>query len=303
MASFGVNVDTTPMASKMESISQNVNLTTGAVVVMKDSLLQAELEATDLLCKNVNGGFYDLIVSQITQKSALSQSETKAFALELVQQTKELRRLQERMNKDYAMITKRNASLFNSLNKELENRIIALDKEVIDFAKKEIKKVESRVNEHVAAFPVNQSETLSVSQVIAVARIKAEADVLIESMAYHIKREKQQEASVYRISFNRRLDAKEYKYIPVLYYDTATGTNRNSYLYTPHYLSAPIEKQVYEGAKEAINDLPWKRAEQDVKENIRQALEKKMAQNNITDRIKKVMLELFEQSSWDSLNV
>lgn len=124
------------MASKMNSISENVNLTTGAVVVMKESLLKAEAEATDYLCKNINGGFLDLIVSQIAQKSALSQSETKAYAMELAQQVKELATLQVRMSKDYAMITKRNISLFNNLNKELENRIIALDKDIIDFVKK-----------------------------------------------------------------------------------------------------------------------------------------------------------------------
>ena len=137
MANFGVSVDTTPMASKMNSISENVNLTTGAVVVMKESLLKAEAEATDYLCKNINGGFLDLIVSQIAQKSALSQSETKAYAMELAQQVKELATLQVRMSKDYAMITKRNISLFNNLNKELENRIIALDKDIIDFVKKD----------------------------------------------------------------------------------------------------------------------------------------------------------------------
>ena len=66
------------------------------------------------------------------------------------------------------------------LNKELENRIIALDKDIIDFVKKDIKKIDSRIMEHIAAVPVNQSESLSVSQAIVAAHIKAEADRLLK---------------------------------------------------------------------------------------------------------------------------
>lgn len=302
MASFGVSVDTTPMASKMESISNNVNLTTGAVVVMKDSLLKAEAEATDFLCKNVNGGFYDLIISQISQKSALAQSETKAFALELVQQAKELQHLQVRMGKDYGMITKRNISLFNSLNKELENRIAALDKEVIDFVKKEIRKAESRVVEHIAAVPVNQSESLSVSQAIVAARIKAEADRLIAAMFRFLKQEKEQEISIRRMTHTEHPQQQEEEYIPVLYCSTSAAESRVDNIYVPDYLTSQAERQVYEGARSAAELLPWQEVGSETAGAVRRELDAMIVRKDIPSRVAETMRKLFEKDRWKTLN-
>lgn len=302
MASFGVTVDTSPMASKMESISKNVNLTTGAVVVMKDSLLKAEMEATDFLCKNVNGGFYDLIISQISQKSALAQSETKAFALELVQQARELQHLQVRMGKDYAMITKRNVSLFNTINKELENRIMALDKEVIDFVKKEIKKVESRVVEHIAAVPVNQSESLSVSQAIVAARIKAEADKLIEAMFQYLKMEKEQEISTRRMIHPERAEQREEECIPVLYCTTSAASNKADSIFVPEYLTAEAGRQVYEGARSAAGLLTWQETDAETRATVKMEMDSMIASHNVTDRVAETMRRLFDKDQWNSLN-
>lgn len=302
MASFGVSVDTTPMASKMESISNNVNLTTGAVVVMKDSLLKAEAEATDFLCKNVNGGFYDLIISQISQKSALAQSETKAFALELVQQAKELQHLQVRMGKDYGMITKRNISLFNSLNKELENRIAALDKEVIDFVKKEIRKAESRVVEHIAAVPVNQSESLSVSQAIVAARIKAEADRLIAAMFRFLKQEKEQEISIRRMTHTEHPQQQEEEYIPVLYCSTSAAESRVDNIYVPDYLTSQAERQVYEGAQSAAELLPWQEVGSETAGAVRRELDAMIVRKDVPSRVAETMRKLFEKDRWKTLN-
>lgn len=302
MASFGVTVDTSPMASKMESISNNVNLTTGAVVVMKDSLLKVEAEATDFLCKNVNGGFYDLIISQISQKSALAQSETKAFALELVQQARELQHLQVRMGKDYGMITKRNISLFNTINKELENRITALDKEVIDFVKKQVKKVESRVIEHVAAVPVYQSESLSVSQAIVAARIKAEADKLIEAMFRYLKMEKAQEISTRRMIHPERIEQREEECVPVLYCTTSAASNKADNVFIPECLMAQTGRQVFDGAKRAAGTLAWQETDAETRAAVKMEMDSMIASSNVSDRVAETMRRLFEKDQWNSLN-
>lgn len=302
MANFGVNVDTTPMASKMDSISHNVNLTTGAVVVMKDSLLKVEAEATDFLCKNVNGGFYDLIISQISQKSALAQSETKAFALELVQQARELQHLQVRMGKDYGMITKRNISLFNSINKELENRVMALDKEVIDFVKKEIKKVESRVVEHIASVPVNQSESLSVSQAIVAARIKAEADKLISAMYGYLKMEKEQERSTRDIIHPQRSEQQEEECVPVLYFSTCAASNKADNVYVSEYLPSQTNRQVYEVAKNAADLLTWQETDAETRNAVKREMDVMIEQSKVSDRVAETMRKMFEKDQWKSLN-
>ena len=302
MASFDVSVDTTAMASKMNSISQNVNLTTGAIVVMKESLLKAEMEATDFLCKNVNGGFYDLIISQISQKSALSQSETKAFALELMQQSKELQHLQVRMGKDYAMITKRYSSLFNTLNKELENRVIALDRAVIDLVKKEMKKTDMRIIGHIASVPVNQSESLSVGQKIAVARIKAEADKLIEAMYGYLKMEKEQEVSTRRMTTPQRLEQREKLSVPVLYCTTRVASEKADYVFVPECLNPQVSKKVYEEARNAASMLTWQDSDAETRNTIKREMDTMIEQNQVSQRVADTMRKLFDKENWTSLN-
>lgn len=298
MANFGVSVDTTPMASKMNSISENVNLTTGAVVVMKESLLKAEAEATDYLCKNINGGFLDLIASQIAQKSALSQSETKAYAMELAQQVKELATLQVRMSKDYAMITKRNISLFNNLNKELENRIIALDKDIIDFVKKDIKKIDSRIMEHIAAVPVNQSESLSVSQAIVAAHIKAEADRLIEAMYHYLKKDKEQKISTRRIMHPLPTECRQETCVPVACCTTASGNIQTSNVYVAQSLPERIASHIYNAVKAQFNNLPWTNGGAQERNDIKAEVNNLIEQNHLSERVAATMRKLMEKNNW-----
>lgn len=302
MANFGVSVDTTAMASKMNSISDNVDLTTGAIVVMKDSLLKAEMEATDFLCKNVNGGFYDLIISQISQKSALSQSETKAFALELMQQSRELQHLQVRMGKDYAMITKRYSSLFNTINKELENRIIALDRAVIDLVKKDVKKTDMRIIGHIASVPVNQSESLSVSQTIVVARIKAEADKLIKAMYGYLKMEKEQEVSTRRMTADQRPEQREILSVPVLFCTTRVASEKADYVFVSECLNAQVGKKVYEEARNAANMLAWQDSDAETRNTVKREMDTMIEQKQVSQRVADTMRKLFEKDNWTSLN-
>ena len=90
MATFNYTVDTTPMADELSSVSRNVNGTTAAVGVMQTAVIIAETKASDLICSNVNKGFYSLIRSQISQKMAKLQSDVDSHLMQLVQQKKAL---------------------------------------------------------------------------------------------------------------------------------------------------------------------------------------------------------------------
>ena len=104
MASFNFTVDTSPMASEIQSVSRNVNRVSGAVVAMQAAVIAAEQEGADHVCQNVNKGFYSLMHSQISQKIAQLTSTVEAKLLELGQYAAALKAIQSRMTKDYHMI-------------------------------------------------------------------------------------------------------------------------------------------------------------------------------------------------------
>ena len=60
MATFNYIVDTHPMAQEMGSVSNNVKVTTGAVVAMQTAVVLAEAKAADAVCDNVNNVSFSL---------------------------------------------------------------------------------------------------------------------------------------------------------------------------------------------------------------------------------------------------
>ena len=90
MARIDCVVDTQPMAEEIKSVSHQINDTTTAVVAMKAAIVLAEQQAADMVCRNVNKGFYTLMRSQISQKIAKLQSEVDSQLMQLNTQRKQL---------------------------------------------------------------------------------------------------------------------------------------------------------------------------------------------------------------------
>lgn len=182
MATFNYTVDTHPMAQEMGSVSNHVKATTTAVVAMQTSVILAEENAADHVCKNVNKGFYTLIRSQISQKIARLQSEVDSHIMRLNQQRKQLLAIKGRMERDYNMISNRYTKLFNGLNVNLRQRVFELDKPTVDFSVKEVEKISNRSKYLTATAPITQLESLAVSQKIIASNVKYRGMKVIGSM-------------------------------------------------------------------------------------------------------------------------
>jgi len=220
MATFNYTVDTQPMADEMHSVSRHVDVTTSAVVAMQTAVIAAEERAAAHVCKNVNNGFYALIRSQISQKLAKFQSEIDSNLMQLVQQKKALLGIKERMERDYNMIAKRYTKLFNGLNGNLKNRVFELDRPTIDFACREIDKVSNRTKYLTATVPINQLESISVSQKIVVSNIRQKGLNVINSMRGFIHEMNAQKKLTEKILINdNNLSKVGISSVPVAFYE------------------------------------------------------------------------------------
>jgi hypothetical protein len=220
MATFNYTVDTKPMADEMRSVSHHVNATTGAVVAMQAAVIVAEENAADLVCNNVNKGFYSLIRSQISQKMAKLQSEVDAHSMQLVQQKNALLNIKIRMQKDYNMISGRYIKLFNGLNSNLKQRVFELDKPTIDFAIKEVDKVSNRTKYLTATIPITQLESLTASQQIVASNVKYRSHNVIKSMRSFLLEMNAQKKLTDKILINDgRYSETATIFIPVVIYE------------------------------------------------------------------------------------
>ncbi len=220
MATFNYTVDTQPMAEEISRVSHHINATTGAVVAMQTAVIIAEEKAADHVCNNVNKGFYSLIRSQISQKLAKLQSDVDSNVMQLVQQKKALIGIQNRMQRDYNMISSRYIKLFNGLNANLKNRVFELDKPTIDFACKEIDKVSNRTKLLTATVPITQLESISSSQRIISSNIKLRGVNVINSMRWFIHEMNLQKKLTDQILINDNKSIESAtSYIPIVIYE------------------------------------------------------------------------------------
>ena len=215
MADFNFTVDTSPMASEIQSVSHGVNRVSGAVVAMQAAVIAAEKEGAEHVCQNVNKGFYSLIHSQISQKIAQLTSTVEAKLLELGQYAAALKSIQSRMTTDYNMISGRYTKLFKSINNTLDARVAELDMPVFKLVDRDVKLVESRMRLNSAQFHVHQLESVLASQLLVASKVKVDAETTLEAITRYVKdssvQTKKSEASMQ----DARIDSFEDIFIPV----------------------------------------------------------------------------------------
>lgn len=187
MAYIDCVVDTEPMAREINSVSNQIKGTTAAVVGMQAAVIKAEMDASEHVCENVNRGFYTLIHSQISQKIAKLRSEVDSHLMQLNQQRKQLLAIRTRMERDYNMISNRYLKLFNGLNQNLRQRVFELDKPTIEFAVKDVDRLSNRTRLLTGTVPVEQQESLGLSQKILVSNVKNRGLSVINSMTRFLR--------------------------------------------------------------------------------------------------------------------
>ena len=258
---YNFHVDTQPMANKLDTVSNKVNQTTGAVVAMESAVIATEKQSARQISEKLDVGFFNVVMSKIAQKVANERAKSDALAMELMQQQKALQNLQARMTNDYNMISARYSKLFNSLNQELKNRITDLDKPLMDYCSQHVKKLENRVYGLVSDVPVYQSESLTASQSIAAAHMKSNAQQLISAATNYLTNDKEQRNKSEDLQMSAH-EAEVY-YVPVIIDEETTETRQNGRTMKLNpTLQAQMSEHAYQQIAQQVNNsldtLIWK---------------------------------------------
>lgn len=294
--SYDINVTTQPMADKMGEVSHQVEKTTVAVGVMETAVIAQEKSSANQICGKLDMGFFNVVMSQIAQRVANEKAKTQALAMELLQQQKSLQNLQDRMSGDYNMISARYAKLFGSLNQEMKNRIAELDKPVMQFCTHNIKQLQNRIYGLVSGVPVLQSESLSAMQAIAAARLKSNAQGLIESVADYVKNDQRQQQTTENL-WNADSYTTGTYYVPVVideeYSDGRKGliTLKENPTLRKH-LGEMAYQQTIQKLNNAKDTLEWKQDDETVA-NVANSYMEMVGKSELPKRIKDLMMKMF----------
>lgn len=304
MATFNYTVDTQPMAKEIGSVSNHVKATTTAVVAMQAAVVLAEAKAADHVCDNVNKGFYTLIRSQISQKIAKLQSEVDSHLMQLNQQKKQLLGVKSRMERDYNMISNRYLKLFTGLNINLKQRVFELDKPVIDFAVREVEKVSNRTKHLTASVPINQLESLAVSQRIIASNLKYRGLNVINSMTKFLADMYAQKELTDQILLesNSNIDNNTLS-IPVIISESNYDKFDNKHIeisVSPVELSKQSQISIKNLVMQNVENLQWRNKEGANKE-IQSEFIKMLNSSNASQRVKDMANKLFMANTFQTI--
>lgn len=303
MAIIDCTIDTEPMARELNSVGRHVNATTTAVVAMQTAVIAAEAKAADHVCKNVNKGFYSLIMSQLSQKVAKLQSEIDSHLMQLRRYKKQLLAIQQRMGRDYNMISERYLKLFNGLNTNLKHRVLELDRPAFDFAVKELDQISNRSLYLTSTVPVSQKESLVLSQRIIVSNMKSRGNRLIDSMRSFLLDMNEQNALNRRILLSGRRKPQDAGVsIPIIIAESNFDATHKSYevFVNNTQLGRDAQMAIRQAVDNNLGGFQWGGSSAGAKE-VENEFNKMLAKSDANQRVKAMMSKLFGAATYQSL--
>jgi len=301
MATFNIDIDTTPIAHEVDGISNHLKATTGAVIAMQTAVINEEIKAADTICDHVNKGFYTLIQSQISQKIAKLQSDVNALLMELTNQKQALLAIKGRMAKDYQMVSKRYTKLFNALNTNLKNRIYNLDAPLISFAEKERVRLENRRKMLTATVPTAQLEQVSLSQKMITSNVKSKGAKILGIIEKYLKTLIREDLLTKEILLRKKVPNHQETqtiFAPVIIADIIWNKNTPptfDVISSGEILQKHPQSKISNLVQDKAKDIRWSK-NRDASKKIEIAFEKAIANSSATHDIKELARKLFSKN-------
>ena len=298
---FTCEVDTTPMAAEIESVSDHVKGTTATVVTMQGAVIAAENQSANKVCRNVNRGFFTLIQSQISQKIANKQSRVEALLMQLAQQKRQLLSIKNNMEREYGRIAERYLRIFTSINKELEQRIRQVDQPVFELVNKHMTTSSNRMNALSGWVTTSQVEGISQSQQILVSKMKHDAQLALEQSTDFLSQIGEQRVLTGKvlISNPKGNEDKECQ-IPILICETindSAGYPRTE-VSIPEQLPNSSSNSI-DNVVRGDSNLPWHH--EDVISTITEEFLRLLDSSNAPKRVKDVIKKMYSSSDFETL--
>lgn len=305
MADFNFTVDTQPMAHSIGTVSNSVNTVSLAVTAMEAAVIAAEQEGSQHVCRNVDEGFFLLIRSQISQKTAYLSSEATSRLMSLRQLALALKGIRRQMERDYHMISSRYKKLFATLDKSLQQRIFELDKTPSDLASRQYPNLISRLRNSGAGFLTNQNEIIPLGQYSASAKFKMDTDNLIKSMHDNLKEQAVLKVKLSHSLNNEKIAKRQSLCVPVLITeaDGLGGLGTVSVIHTPLFggnLSSADDK-IKENLSHSSELGHWADVRPEEKSKVVSEVQSFCASSKLSARVQTEIMRLVNTSSWQCL--
>ncbi len=211
-----VEVDTNPFEDSIENCNDHVKALTGTVAATETAQVKSIRDNARRVGDTIIDGFFKSVRSEISSQIMELSQRVESHLMHLRQQAQMLRKKREDMENNYHRTSARYTRIFEDLNRELDNRVKALDEPVFKSARLMKEESDRMLNgDFVDVASVTASEGGLLNAQIASALTKKRAETAIGSARQFLVVQKQTDAAISQSVIGRQLQPSYY--LPVCF--------------------------------------------------------------------------------------
>lgn len=288
-----IEVDTVPFERGVEDCARHVDVLTGSVVATQAAQVESIQQKAEQIGNTIVDGFFNTVRFEIATQITELKKRVDALLLDMNEKQKKLQSLQNQMQRDYHRTTERYGHIFGELNKELENRVHALDQSVFTIAD-EMYNAEDRFMEtdmlNIVAIAGKESAILDAQ--IGTALAKEHARVALNEANSFLAKKQATEITLSHCKLDDNKDCKYYA--PVCYAFTKDEHDViEANAYPSEFLPSHVSSRILQELE--LANLPDLQGED--KEHVdlyfRSLLNESEAQSEHESRVKNTILKLY----------
>ncbi len=294
MATFNFNVDTRPMARSLDDVSSNVAVVGTAVSAMEAAVIASERKATEKICQSIDGGFYLLMRTRLSQRVAKFTSTMSSRSGSMMETSQAIDHTHQQMLGDFNRIKARYLKLFDRLDRSLRKRIEDLDRPAMELASARQSVLAARRCQEAPAALFYASDTSVVALKASCARTKARVEDSLSELGQGA-RSIMDYGRTTRNVFERHTAGESVSFVPVVYAVTENQVTPDNYafeVHTPEFLSPQTQASVAQSVRRRQQDLRGANGQEVA--SVRASFARKLATSGVDERVAQTMQGLFD---------
>lgn len=244
-----VFVDTQPFDHSVAVTNQHVDGLTASVVATESAEVVSIKENSLRVGNTIIQGFFNTVRFEISSKIMELTKRIDSLLIDIKEKGDNLMKLKNQMEVDYRRTAERYGKIFNELNTELENRVVALDQPIFDMTRS-IDKVESRQLESDLAdlVPIAGKENAMLQTQLGAVLVKKRANQVLDDTARYIASKQATDITIMRSAIS---DNRDQSFYAPFCYLQATNSSRvvDLSIYGNPLVSNQIEPQLRDGVR------------------------------------------------------
>lgn len=242
-----IEVDTKPFDGSISDCNNHVNVLTGSVAATKTAQVASVAENSKKIATTIITGFFKNVQADISSKIVELAQRVDSRLLHLNEQAKTLQAKRQQMEDDYQRTKARYSKIVMDLNKELENRVKALDEPIfkmVSVVEGESKRMVNADFAEIASIVAKENTALSTQ--IGAAMTKKRAKQAISKAVEFLRIQKLTNIAIDRSTISGLTGENGSYYLPVCYFETkdANGTVQHDCAYDKEHLPSSVTDKI-----------------------------------------------------------